>query len=159
MTTLSAEERARLRRMNDVETIAYCGNDAKKWTDAFDARFSGERIDYGTMLGWFANAIETASAEQIRQAEQAARHQGVEQAREEFQEILEVERKAARADERRNMIDECADFLPTYDAGLLPEPQGATDEWWQDVMRAELGRAYEFYVSAIRALDKPESEG
>lgn len=34
----------------------------------------------------------------------------------------------------------------TYDVGLLPEPGGATDEWWQDAMRAELRRAHDFYT-------------
>lgn len=36
--------------------------------------------------------------------------------------------------------------LSTYYVGLLPEPNGANDEWWQDAMRAELGRAHDFYV-------------
>lgn len=35
-----------------------CGVDAAKWTDAFLQHFPEGTNDWGTMLGWFANAIE-----------------------------------------------------------------------------------------------------
>jgi hypothetical protein len=49
----------------DVDEL---GTDAQKWTDAFVERFDGipvaahpngpRNLDQGTLLGWFANAIE-----------------------------------------------------------------------------------------------------
>jgi len=69
--TPSAEE---LASMDDGETISYCGADARRWADALYAKFPdvGDRLDCDTMVTWFANAIETGSAKQTRQAEQAA---------------------------------------------------------------------------------------
>jgi hypothetical protein len=37
--------------------------------------------------------------------------------------------------------------LDEYDAGLLNDYGGGNVEWWQDYIRAELGRAYEHYQS------------
>jgi hypothetical protein len=37
--------------------------------------------------------------------------------------------------------------LEEYDAGLLSNYGGGNVEWWQDYIRAELGRAYEHYQS------------
>jgi len=39
--------------------------------------------------------------------------------------------------------------LEEYDAGLLNDFGGGNVEWWQDYIRAELGRAYEHYQSQI----------
>lgn len=39
--------------------------------------------------------------------------------------------------------------LAAYDAGLLSDFGGGNVEWWQDYIRAELGRAHEFYQSQI----------
>jgi hypothetical protein len=39
--------------------------------------------------------------------------------------------------------------LEEYDAGLLNDYGGGNVEWWQDYIRAELGRAYEHYQSQI----------
>ena len=41
--------------------------------------------------------------------------------------------------------------LTEYDAGLLNDFGGGNVEWWQDYIRAELGRAYEHYQSQIPA--------
>jgi len=39
--------------------------------------------------------------------------------------------------------------LEEYDAGLLNDYGGGNVEWWQDYIRAELGRAYEHYQSQM----------
>ena len=41
--------------------------------------------------------------------------------------------------------------LSEYDAGLLNDFGGGNVEWWQDYIRAELCRAYEYYQSQIPA--------
>lgn len=41
--------------------------------------------------------------------------------------------------------------LEPYDAGLLNDFGGGNVGWWQDYIRAELGRAYDFYQSQIAA--------
>jgi hypothetical protein len=41
--------------------------------------------------------------------------------------------------------------LEPYDAGLLSDFGGGNVEWWQDYIRAELGRAHEFYQSQVAA--------
>ena len=41
--------------------------------------------------------------------------------------------------------------LEPYDAGLLNPCGGGNVEWWQDYIRAELGRAHDFYQSQIDA--------
>lgn len=46
-----------------TETDLYRTTDAAVWTDAFIERFGdGPCPDWGTMVGWFANAIETGRA-------------------------------------------------------------------------------------------------
>tara|TARA_Y100000296_G_scaffold49760_1_gene57017 strand:- start:2949 stop:3125 length:177 start_codon:yes stop_codon:yes gene_type:complete len=42
--------------MNDADLLSAMGTDAQTWAQEFCARFPGN--DEGTMLGWFANAIE-----------------------------------------------------------------------------------------------------
>ena len=49
------------------------------------------------------------------------------------------------ADERYGAALDC------YDAGLLSDYGGGNVEWWQDYIRAELGRAHDFYVSQWEA--------
>ena len=39
--------------------------------------------------------------------------------------------------------------LTEYDAGLLNDYGGGNVDWWQDYIRAELGRAYEYYQSQL----------
>ena len=39
--------------------------------------------------------------------------------------------------------------LDAYDAGLLNDFGGGNVDWWQDYIRAELGRAHDFYESRI----------
>ena len=39
--------------------------------------------------------------------------------------------------------------LDQYDAGLLNDFGGGNVEWWQDYIRAELGRAHDFYQSQV----------
>lgn len=39
--------------------------------------------------------------------------------------------------------------LEPYDAGILNDFGGGNVEWWQDYIRAELGRAHDFYQSQI----------
>lgn len=63
MTDMAAEE---LQEAEDWEIIRYCGDNAQRWAYAFDAIHSGKSFDRDTMIGWFANAIETASG--IREA-------------------------------------------------------------------------------------------
>ena len=50
--------------MTGPELVAYCGDDARKWAEAFvNINGSGaadSRSLYDTMVTWFANAIETA---------------------------------------------------------------------------------------------------
>lgn len=41
--------------------------------------------------------------------------------------------------------------LTEYDAGLLNDFGGGNVEWWQDYIRAELGRAFEHYQSQVPA--------
>ena len=43
--------------------------------------------------------------------------------------------------------------VAAYDAGLLPQPNGADDEWWQNAMRSELERAHEYYDAEIEAAE------
>lgn len=43
----------------------------------------------------------------------------------------------------------CKTPLTEYDAGILNDWGGGNVEWWQDYIRSELSRAYEFYQSQI----------
>ena len=43
--------------------------------------------------------------------------------------------------------------LEEYDAGLLNDFGGGDVEWWQDYIRAELSRAYDFYQSQVENLN------
>lgn len=42
-------------------------------------------------------------------------------------------------------------MLDQYDAGLLSDFGGGNVDWWQDYIRAELGRAHDFYQSQLLA--------
>ena len=44
--------------MSDIDLLAEMGTDASKWVDEYMRRFGDEAPDEGTLLGWFANAIE-----------------------------------------------------------------------------------------------------
>jgi hypothetical protein len=44
--------------MSDIDLLAEMGTDASKWVDEYMDRFGDEVPDEGTLLGWFANAIE-----------------------------------------------------------------------------------------------------
>lgn len=50
-----------------------------------------------------------------------------------------------------------AAVLDAYDAGLLNDYGGGNVEWWQDYIRAELGRAHDFYQSQVGAAT-PEAQ-
>jgi len=39
--------------------------------------------------------------------------------------------------------------IEEYDAGLLNDYGGGNIDWWQDYIRAELGRAYQYYQSQL----------
>lgn len=47
-------------KMEPAELLAACGDDAAKWADAFCQHAKAHDLDEGWMIGWFANAIETA---------------------------------------------------------------------------------------------------
>lgn len=61
----------------------------------------------------------------------------------------------ALADQLRNTADDLAPIekleLAQYDAGLLGSGGGGDVDWWQDYIRSELARAYEFYKSQVEA--------
>ncbi len=44
--------------MTGGQLLAKMGTDASKWTDEFLAIFPAGTNDWGTLVGWFANAIE-----------------------------------------------------------------------------------------------------
>jgi len=54
-----------------------------------------------------------------------------------------------RVDRVRDALKAVDGPLEAYDAGLLGDGGGGDVEWWQDYIRAELGRAHEFYESQI----------
>ena len=57
-------------------------------------------------------------------------------------------------------IREAAVAMPAYDAGLLNDFGGGNVEWWQDYIRAELGRADEYYRSAmLDQIERTPDEG
>lgn len=62
--------------MNAPELLQVCGDDASKWAAAFcqtAAKLGIKNIDEGWMIGWFANAIETAWIKRIERAEPETR--------------------------------------------------------------------------------------
>ena len=69
MRDMTAEE---LKEAEDWEIIRYCGDNAQRWANAFDAIHSGKSLDRQTMVGWFANAIEAASDIHVPAARKAA---------------------------------------------------------------------------------------
>ncbi|WP_315132874.1 hypothetical protein [Achromobacter marplatensis] len=62
----------------------------------------------------------------------------------------------AMASELRSAADDLSPRdtpeLDEYDAGLLASAGGGDVDWWQDYLRAELGRAHEFYQSQMESL-------
>ena len=70
--------------------------------------------------------------------------------------LLAQDEAQAMAAELRSAADELspreAPELDEYDAGLLASAGGGDVEWWLDYLRAELGRAYEFYQSQLESL-------
>ncbi len=52
-------KRDKILSMSDHELLSYCGGDARRWAEAFCLKVPGAP-DVDLMLGWFANAIETA---------------------------------------------------------------------------------------------------
>lgn len=46
--------------------------------------------------------------------------------------------------------------LDAYDAGLLSDFGGGNVGWWQDYIRAELGRAHEFYQHQMESRGAPD---
>lgn len=49
--------------MNSSDLLTKMGTDAAKWTDEFLATFPDGTDDWGTLVGWFANAIEAGREE------------------------------------------------------------------------------------------------
>ncbi len=49
--------------------------------------------------------------------------------------------------------------LEPYDAGLLNDFGGGNVEWWQDYIRAELGRAHDFYQSQLAIQQAEVTDG
>ena len=45
-------------KLSDGEFLQEAGTDARKWAAAFVQIFPDAEVDEGTMIGWFANAIE-----------------------------------------------------------------------------------------------------
>jgi hypothetical protein len=54
--------------------------------------------------------------------------------------------------EQRDRLAEAARTLPDYDAGLLNDFGGGDAGWWQDYIRAEVGRANEYWREALAAV-------
>ena len=44
--------------VNDQGLLAKMGTDAARWANEYEARFPDRTPDWGTLVGWFANAIE-----------------------------------------------------------------------------------------------------
>lgn len=66
-----------------------------------------------------------------------------------------LEAVEALAQRAASPVPEDVGELDTYDAGLLNDFGGGDVGWWHDYIRAELGRAHDFYadlaLDAIRA--------
>ncbi len=45
-------------RERDIDLLAKMGTDAAIWAAAYEERFPDKTPDWGTLVGWFANAIE-----------------------------------------------------------------------------------------------------
>jgi hypothetical protein len=59
---------------------------------------------------------------------------------------------AQEAEEQRDRLTEAARTLPDYDAGLINDFGGGYVEWWQDYLRAEIGRANDYWRAALDAV-------
>ncbi len=54
--------------MNDADLLAKMGTDAAIWATEYEQRFLDKTPDWGTLLGWFANAIEAGRSAGITEA-------------------------------------------------------------------------------------------
>ena len=63
-------------------------------------------------------------------------------------EVLEHAKKVLAAAPQPQPVQQLE--LTEYDAGLLNDFGGGNVEWWQDYIRAELGRAFEHYQSQVQ---------
>lgn len=54
--------------------------------------------------------------------------------------------------DRKPKLPTVPDETPCYDAGLLSDFGGGNVDWWWDYLRAELGRAHDFYAHQIEQL-------
>ena len=52
--------------MSNAQLLAIMGTDATKWTNEFLVRFPEGTNDWGTLMGWFANAIEAGRSAGIK---------------------------------------------------------------------------------------------
>jgi len=50
---------------SDVKLLAKMGADAAIWATEYEARFPDKTPDWGTLVGWFANAIEAGAEKGI----------------------------------------------------------------------------------------------
>jgi hypothetical protein len=53
---------------------------------------------------------------------------------------------------QRDTLSEAARTLPAYDSGILNDFGGGYVEWWQDYLRAEIGRANDYWRAALAAV-------
>lgn len=51
-----------------------------------------------------------------------------------------------------NLLRWVVEMSDRYDAGYLNDFGGGNIEWWQDYIRAELGRSHDFYSEIIREM-------
>ena len=71
---------------------------------------------------------------------------------EETTERENLERELAAVTEQRDRLAEAARTLPDYDSGVLNDFGGGYVEWWQDYLRAEIGRANDYWRAALAAV-------
>lgn len=68
--------------------------------------------------------------------------------------------RAEQAEARLAAIDATPSAdIGLYDAGLMSSYGGGDVQWWRDYMRAELGRAHDFYTEqASKLIARPAKE-
>jgi hypothetical protein len=59
---------------------------------------------------------------------------------------------ARQLERERDRLAEAGQNLPDYDAGLIGDHGGGDVGWWQDYIRAEIGRANEYWREALAAV-------
>ncbi len=135
------------------------------WNDGFHINTRDEAEGLCELLnkleGELASAKEQCSNldDQVSSAMMVIR--GMEREHDEAREQIEANHKATlviermfyEAREQRDRLAEAARTLPDYDAGLLNDFGGGDAGWWQDYIRAEIGRANEYWRAALAAVE------